>query len=82
MGGIFSPPSPPSPPPPPPPDPELERRLAESEAAAEDARLKEEERKNEEQLAIKRRMRGSRSLFSGGYAGFTDDEAKTTTLGG
>ena len=82
MGGFISSPSPPSPPPPPPPDPELERRLAESEAAAEDARLKEEDRKKEAQLAIKRRMRGSRSLFSGGYAGFGDDDTKTTTLGG
>lgn len=76
MGGLFG-----GKPKTPAPDPEVARLREENrrKAAEEKERLLKKE--EEEKAAMQRRLRGSRSLFSKGQAGFDDDDDVQDTLG-
>ena len=72
MGGLFGGSKPKAPA----PDPEVERLRKEAEDRAKKEKADLLEREAEEKLAVKRRLRGSRSLFSNGTSGFADDDKK------
>jgi|TARA_R110000824_G_C15229186_1_gene678304 hypothetical protein len=78
MGGIFG-----SRDKAPPVDPEIERLRKEAEATAAKEKADLIAKEKEEKLAVERRLRGSRSLFTSGTSGFDeDDDDLSDTLGG
>jgi len=58
------------------PDPEVARIREENKQKQIDEDIRLTKRAEEEQAAIQRRLRGSRSLFARGQAGFPDDDDK------
>ena len=63
------------------PDPELARLREENKRRAEEETSRLARVAQEEKAAVQRRLRGSRSLFAKGQAGFDDDDKVQDTLG-
>ena len=63
------------------PDPEVARLREENKKRQLDEEIRLTKRAEEEQSAIQRRLRGSRSLFARGQAGFDDDDKIKDNLG-
>jgi len=63
------------------PDPEVARLREENKQRQLDEEIRLAKRAEEEQAAIQRRLRGSRSLFAKGQAGFDDDDKVKDNLG-
>ena len=59
-------------------DPEVARLREENKRKAAEEKERLLKKEQEEKAAVQRRLRGSRSLFTSGQAGFDDDDVQDT----